>query len=108
MGIDALICKSKQTARQMFTLNMEGSKSIVENIQGVRMKSYHRKWILGIISSIIILAISASAKNIVDTNTLNAKVISQEELIKETREDVKWIKNYLIESQSRSGNGFGL
>jgi len=50
-----------------------------------------------IIVGILLMAIGASAKSIVDVSVLNSKMITFKELLFEVRTDIKDIKNILKE-----------
>ena len=50
-----------------------------------------------VIVGILLMAIGASAKSIVDVSVLNAKMITFKELLFEVRSDIKDIKNILKE-----------
>jgi hypothetical protein len=59
------------------------------------------KFILAIITSVTITAISASAKAYIDVERLKLKVEVLFDLVKETRDDVKEIKKYLLKERRK-------
>jgi hypothetical protein len=59
------------------------------------------KFILAIITSVTITAIGASAKAYIDVERLKLKVEVLFDLVKETRDDVKEIKKYLLKERRK-------
>jgi hypothetical protein len=59
------------------------------------------KLVLAIITSVTITAIGASAKAYVDVERLKLKVEVLFDFVKETRDDVKEIKKYLLKERRK-------
>jgi hypothetical protein len=59
------------------------------------------KLVLAIITSVTITAIGASAKAYIDVERLKLKVEVLFDLVKETRDDVKEIKLYLLKERRK-------
>ena len=53
------------------------------------------------LAGLLIMAVSASAKAIIDVHVLNSKMITFKELLFEVRRDVKEIKDHIIKEKHK-------
>lgn len=60
------------------------------------------KIVIAVVTSITITAIGASAKAYIDVERLKINVVTLFDLVKETRDDVKDIKKYLLKERNSS------
>lgn len=58
-----------------------------------------KRIITGVVIGLSVATISAAAKSYIDVERLKIKVINIIDLVKETRQDVKEIKNHLLQGE---------